>query len=156
MKLYTVLFLIIFTSLHAQESICYLDTINTDFNLNGIQDKAFLTQKVGPQGTTIEIEVQINENESNHNIVSNKMEFPSQENSYDNFQLFNFSYSDEHLCVIYIFKSIYYFFNFTDKDFDLVFYSEFNRNLEAQTSSTLNLKDGILYFKENIRGRNYL
>lgn len=154
MKLYTVLFLIIFTSLHAQENMCYIKIIEADFNLNGVQDKGFLSQEVGPQGTTIEIEVQINENESIHNIVSNKMDFPSQENSYDNFQLFNFSYSEGYLCVVYIFKSIYcyHFFNYTVKDFDLVYYSEFNSNLTPQTSHTLNLKDGIIHIRKSSEG----
>jgi len=155
MNLYTYFICFICTSLHAQEGMSYLKTIENDLSQNGIMDHAYLTYDIGSEGSNLEIEIDFyDETGLSKSISTSKIFFPLQAEDKDNFQVFNFSYSEKSLALIYTFKSIthYLFFSYAEDDFDLIFYSELHRNQEPQTSKTLYLRDGILYTKKSSQG----
>ncbi|MFN3639473.1 MAG: hypothetical protein ACK4UK_01010 [Flavobacterium sp.] len=154
MKVVSTLFILICFNLQAQEAKSHLKTLHADLNQNGFEDTMFLTYDISPSGATMEIEIIFQEQGSEKSITSSKIEFPSQSKEIDDFQLFNFSYEEGYLAVIYAFKGKTHFLYFTHtvNDFDLVYYSELNRSIEPHTSQTLNLREGILYSRRIAEG----
>jgi hypothetical protein len=105
MKVLSILCVFICLNLQAQEAKSYLKTLQADLNQNGFEDTMFLTYDIGPMGSTMEIEIVFQEQGNEKSIASSKLEFPSQASEIHNFQLFNFSYEEGYLAVIFTFKS---------------------------------------------------
>jgi hypothetical protein len=153
--LYLFLFVTWFSA--GQDGISLSKVVNADFDEDGYEDIAYLTLEKTPTYDTIQMEVYFNGMEGiEFQIKTEKMIFTKSttNESTEDLICYSFSFQENSLAVIFKKKDItyYWFFNYYNRDFELLHYGESTLENETQKFSYLNLKESkltISYLKKD-------
>ncbi|WP_291120045.1 hypothetical protein [Flavobacterium sp. UBA6135] len=130
----------------AQDGISLEKVVKADFDENGIEDIAYLTQETSSDYDSIQIEVHLMGSEGIlHEIKTEKIIF-YKTNSDDYLLCYSFTFSENSLNLVFRkdATNYYWFFEYNENDFELLYYGESIRENDTQTFRYLNLKSGKL------------
>ncbi|GGD15464.1 hypothetical protein [Flavobacterium orientale] len=126
----------------AQDGISLEKVVKADFDGNGFEDVAYYTQEKSEEFDTVQIEVYFYGIEGiTHEVKSEKIIFNKSE-SEDHLLCYSFTFSENTLNLIFTKNKInyYWFFEYNDNDFELLYYGESERTDDFQKFRYLNLK----------------
>jgi hypothetical protein len=141
-----IIFLFISFSIIAQDGTSIEKVVKADFDENGIEDIAYLTQETASDYDSLQIEVHLMGSEGIlHEIKTEKMIF-NKTNSDDYLLCYSFTFSENSLNLVFRKNNTHYywFFEYNENDFELLYYGESIRENDTQTFRYLNLKSGKL------------
>ena len=146
-----ILYLLLFTSWlsSAQDGISITKVVEADFDENGFEDIAYFTQEKTADYDSIQIEVYFkNYDGSESEIKTEKIIFNKTRSGADteNLICYSFTFSENNLCLIFKKNNTnyYWFFNYYNQDFELLYYGESVNENEAQKHRLLNLRESKL------------
>ena len=138
----------LFTSLisSAQDGISLCKVVKADFDENGHEDIAYLTQEKTADYNSIQIEVYFkNYDGSESEIKTEKMIFNKSKlgAESENLICYSFTFNENNLCLIFKKNNTnyYWFFNYYNRDFELLYYGESVNENETQKHRMLNLRE---------------
>ena len=157
--LFTIVFLLISFLSSAQDGISLTKQVVADFDENGYEDIAYLTQEKTTHYDSLQIEVYCkNYDGSENEIKTEKMIFPKSElnDESENLICYSFTFSENYLCLIFEQNNTYYywFFKHYNHDFELLFYAESVHENELQKHRMLNLRASTVRISTLKNGSN--
>jgi len=156
---YTLLFLFISFLSSAQDGISLTKQVIADFDENGFEDIAYLTQEKTGDYDSLQIEVYFkNYDGSENEIRTEKMIFTKSKLGVESENLicYSFTFSENNLCLIFKQNNTnyYWLFKYYNHDFELLYYGEsFNEN-ETQKHRMLNLRASTVTISALKNGSN--
>jgi hypothetical protein len=156
-----ILYLLLFTSWlsSAQDGISITKVVEADFDENGFEDIAYFTQENTAAYNSIQIEVFFkNYDGSESTIKTEKIIFNKTMSEVDaeNLICYSFTFSENNLCLIFKKNNTnyYWFFNYYNQDFELLYYGESVNENESQKHRMLNLRESKLTISVLKNGAN--
>lgn len=133
----------------AQDGISLTKVVKADFDENGFEDIAYLIQEKTADYNSIQIEVYFkNYDGSESEIKTEKMIFNKSKlgAESENIICYSFSFSENNLCLIFKKNdtNYFWFFNYYNHDFELLYYGESVNENETQKHRMLNLRESKL------------
>jgi hypothetical protein len=146
-----IFYLLLFTSWlsSAQDGISITKVVEADFDENGFEDIAYFTQEKTADYDSIQIEVYFKNYDGSESeiktekIIFNKTRFGADT---ENLICYSFTFSENNLCLIFKKNNTnyYWFFNYYNQDFELLYYGESVNENETQKHRMLNLRESKL------------
>lgn len=156
---YSIFFLFVSFLTTAQDGISLTKVVTADFDENGYEDIAYLTQEKTADYNSIQIEVFFkNYDGTESEIKTEKMIFTKSKlgDESENLICYSFTFSENNLCLIFRKNNTnyYWFFNYYNQDFELLYYGESVNENEIQKHRMLNLRESKLTISVQKNGAN--